>query len=289
MASQPQYLESVASIANALANGKRQLAATETARLDSELLLCHVLQVSRAYLYAHPDKRLDSEQQKQFDALIQRRLNHEPVAYLTGMREFWSLPLTVTRDTLVPRPETELLVEQVLLLAATKDNVHIADLGTGSGAIAIALASEIKTGRIMATENSAAALQVAAVNAEYHCPGRIEFRHGDWWEALAAETFDIIVSNPPYVEAADPALHSTELQHEPRMALAAGSDGLAALRILGKGAGRHLNAGGWLLLEHGADQARRLRQILDEAGFRSIRTHGDMSGLPRITMAQWPG
>ena len=289
MSTRPLQTEAGNSIAAVLMRGCRRLAAIDSARLDCELLLAHVLQVSRTYLYTHAEQWLDATQLARFDELLARRLNHEPVAYLVGIREFWSLPLTVTRDTLVPRPETEQLVERALLLPSMAADVRIADLGTGSGAIAIALATELRQARIIATDNSAAALQVARANANRHCPGQIEFRLGNWWEPIADDTCDIIISNPPYVKANDPLLQATELQHEPHTALAAGPDGLADLRILCRGAGQHLNTNGWLLLEHGAEQAPALQQLLGNAGFQAINTHPDVAGLPRITMAQWPG
>ncbi|MDZ7735221.1 MAG: HemK/PrmC family methyltransferase [Gammaproteobacteria bacterium] len=189
----------------------------------------------------------------------------------------------------MPRPETELLVELALEHSRDDAAFSLADLGTGSGAIAIALACELKATRIAATDNSDAALQVARENAGRLCPGRIDFRLGDWFRPLAGEHFDMIVSNPPYVTADDPVLRTTELQHEPRNALAAGPDGLDHLRVLIDGARHCLNPRGRLLLEHGAGQDRALRTLLGRGGYRAIETHTDMAGLARITMAQWPG
>lgn len=288
MSSQPRHSTTGSTIGAVLAHGRRQLAATDTARLDSELLLAHVLQVPRTYLYVHTEEQLDAQQLARFEQLLARRIKHEPVAYLVGTREFWSLPLQVTPDTLIPRPETELLVEQVLAIVPAGSSPCIADLGTGSGAIAIALACEFDTATIIATDNNEAALQIATINADLHCPGRIEFRPGDWLQPLADERFDIIASNPPYIEMDDPLLQTTDIRHEPRAALAAGPDGLDALRVIVGGAGQHLNTGGWLLLEHGAGQARAVQQLLQHAGYIGITTRQDMAGLDRITMAQWP-
>lgn len=289
MLSQPLHRGHDDTIASVLAHARQRLAATATPRLDSELLLAHVLQAPRTYLYAHPGRILTAQQLAAYEQLLCRRANLEPVAYLTGTREFWSLPLDVTAATLVPRPETELLVE--LALEHSRDDAvfSLADLGTGSGAIAIALACELKTARIVATDNSDTALQVARGNADRLCPGRIDFRTGDWLQPLAAEKFDMIVSNPPYVAAGDPVLQTTELRHEPRSALAAGTEGLDHLRVLADAARHCLNARGRLLLEHGAEQAQALHALLDYNGYRAIETRTDMAGLARITMAQWPG
>ncbi|MCS3902079.1 release factor glutamine methyltransferase [Methylohalomonas lacus] len=252
-------------------------------RLDAELLLAHVLGETRSSLYAHPQRRLQPQQAAAFEQLLARRSNGEPLAYLTGEREFWSLALTVTPATLVPRPETELLVERALALMPTEAAVCVADLGTGSGAIAIALARERPHAHISATDSSAAALAVARDNARRHDCGHIVFRQGDWLEALADERCDLIVANPPYVAAGDPALAGDGVRFEPRGALAAGSDGLDDLRTIIATAGRHLNAGGWLLLEHGHDQATAVSTLLQQHGFERIDCWHDAAGQPRVS------
>ncbi len=253
------------------------------ARLDAELLLAHVLGCSRSTLYAHPQRRLQPQQAAAFEHLLARRSAGEPLAYLIGEREFWSLALAVTPATLVPRPETELLLERALALMPAESAVRVADLGTGSGAIAIALARERPHAHISATDSSAAALAVARDNARRHDCGHIVFRHGDWLAALAGESFDLIVSNPPYVAAGDPALTGDGVRFEPRDALAAGADGLDDLRTIIATAGPHLRAGGWLLLEHGHDQAAAVARLLQQHGFEHVDCQRDGAGQPRVS------
>jgi release factor glutamine methyltransferase len=207
------------------------------------------------------------------------------MAYLRGRQGFWSLELELTPDVLVPRPETELLVE--LALACMAPARRLVDLGTGSGAIALALASARQDWQIIATDRSAAALSVAAGNAS-RLGLSVEFRHGDWFAPLAGARFDIIVSNPPYIAADDACLLGDGLRREPRTALAAGDDGLADLATITAAAPGHLLAGGWLLLEHGADQATAVRELLASAGFAGLATHADLAGRPRVTLGQMP-
>ncbi len=264
---------------------QQQLVASPTARLDGELLLAHVLQQPRSSLYAYSDYQLNRDEMAQFTALLARRSRGEPIAYLLGVREFWSLPLTVTSDTLIPRPETELLVELAIGWLRGRAGARIADLGTGSGAIAVALARELPEATIIATDTSPAALTVAHRNADRYCPGRVDFRHGNWCEPLAGEHLDLIVSNPPYVAETELLLTASELCYEPRTALAAGESGLTALTaIIGTAAG-YLQSGGKLLLEHGADQAADVRRLLEACGYRDIQSHSDMAGLDRATSA----
>lgn len=254
-----------------------------SAALDARVLLAAVLAVPRSRLDARPDDPVEGAAAERFAALIERRLDGEPVAYLTGHREFWSLDLRVTPDVLVPRPETELLVERALALGPP-GAARVADLGTGSGAIALALASERSDWQIVATDVSLAALALAAENGRTLGLGRIDFRRGDWFAALGSDTFDLLVSNPPYVAAEDPALLA--LKHEPRLALTPGVDALQCLRALARGAPPHLRAGGWLLLEHGAEQGPEVRRDLVAAGFRHVRSHRDLSSHERITEGQ---
>jgi len=275
-------------VATLIARGARLLAAAgdpmrSSAILDSELLLAHTLGGGRAGLLAHPERAVGAAAAERFLGLLRRRADGEPLAYLTGQREFWSLELAVSAAVLVPRPETELLVERALALLARPAG-HVADLGTGSGAIALALASERPQWRILATDVSAAALQIARQNAAALGVGAVEFRQGDWYAALGDERFDLLISNPPYVAAADPALAA--LRHEPRLALSPGEDAFASLRLLVRGAAQHLRSGGWLLLEHGATQAAQLREELVLAGFSHVRSHTDLAGHERTTEGQ---
>jgi release factor glutamine methyltransferase len=275
-------------VATLIARGARLLAAAgdpmrSSAILDSELLLAHTVGGARAGLLGHPERVLGAAEVERFGDLLRRRAAGEPLAYLTGRREFWSLDLAVNAAVLVPRPETELLVERALALWAHPAGVN-ADLGTGSGAIGLALASERPQWRILATDVSAAALQTARQNATALGIGTVEFRQGDWFAALQGECFDLLISNPPYVAAADPAL--TALRHEPQLALSPGADGFASLRLLARGAAEHLRPGGWLLLEHGATQGAQLREELVLAGFGHVRSHTDLAGHERTTEGQ---
>ena len=255
---------------------------SDSPRLDAEVLLSHVLEATRAGLIARNTQPLKPSEQAAFDALISRRKRGTPVAYLTEQREFWSMALHVSPAVLVPRPETELLVEQVLSLAPNDLPRTLLDLGTGSGAIALAIAAERPAWAITAGEVSADALDVAMRNGRDHRIATIRWQLGAWFDALPHERFDFIVSNPPYVAADDPAL--LKLTSEPRLALISGPTGLEALQTIIAQAPAHLRPGGWLLLEHGQDQAPAVQQFLHEQNFDSIRTCLDFSGRPRVTL-----
>jgi release factor glutamine methyltransferase len=222
--------------------------------------------------------------------LLRRRAAGEPVAYLTGRRDFWTLELEVTPAVLIPRPETERLVEEVLALFPAAPPIRLADLGTGSGALALALAAERPAWQIVATDASPEALAVARRNAERLRLGNVELRCGSWAEALGAhERFAAIVSNPPYVAEGDPHLAAGDLPFEPRSALVAGADGLAAIRVLIPAAVAHLRAGGWLLLEHGAGQGAAVRALLEEGGLAAVRTLRDLAGHERASLGRRDG
>jgi len=266
--------------------GQAQLAPnSDSARLDAELLLAHCLGVTRGYLFAHADELVQPANRACYVALLQRRADGEPLAYLTGWREFWSLELQVSAAVLVPRPETELAVECALALLADVP-ADVADLGTGSGAIALALASERRAWRIVATDHSADALAVARRNAERLNLRGIAWLQGDWLAPLGSRRFDLIVSNPPYIAQADPALPA--LRHEPAAALVSGASGLNALQHLITQAHAYLHRGGVLLLEHGATQAAAVAGQLVAAGYARVRCHQDLAGRDRVTEAQWP-
>ena len=265
----------------------RTLLAAATARIgeraDAEALLLHVLGKPRSWLYAHADDALDAEVQTAFAALVARRAAGEPVAYLTGRRGFWTLELEVTPDTLIPRPETELLVELALQRLPRDAAVRVADLGTGSGAIALALASERPRAQLVATDASADALAVARRNAQRLGTGNVRFVQGDWLAPLAGERFELIVSNPPYIEAADLHLAQGDLRYEPTAALASGADGLDAIRRIVADAPAHLEAGGWLLLEHGWNQGEAARALLRAAGYAQAFTAQDLEARDRVS------
>lgn len=282
-------------VADLLAQALRQLnapgdatASGTTSQLDAEVLLAHVLQVARSRLKSHPEQRVDAAQAMGYQALLARRAAGEPLAYLTGSKEFWSLPLAVDPRVLVPRPETELLVERALVLCEARE-ARIADLGTGSGALALAIASERPRWQLTATDVSAAALAVAAANATRLGLTNVTFRLGSWFEPLAGARFELLLSNPPYIGLDDPAFAGGALAHEPALALSPGADALGCLRLLAQGAPRHLTQGGWLLLEHGAAQGGAVRDALVLAGFAHVRSHRDLAGHERMTEGQHHG
>lgn len=256
---------------------------SESPRLDAELLLCHALGVNRSWLYAWPDKSLVPAQQRRFAELVARRASGEPIAHILGEREFWSLSLIVTPDTLIPRPDTELLVAQALCLLPEETALRVADLGTGSGAVALAIARERPRCSVVATDSSPAALAVARENAVRNQIANVTFRQGDWCAALGDERFDLIVSNPPYIAADDPHLSQGDVRFEPRTALVAGRDGLDDIRQIASAAREHLHSNGWLLLEHGFGQGEGVRGILQENGYEKVTTWRDLAGLERVT------
>ena len=268
-----------------LARARQRLAGSDSAGLDAEVLLCHVLERPRAWLFAHGDEPVDEPELGRFEALLERRAAGEPVAYLVGFREFWSLPFEVTPDVLIPRPETELLVEAALERLPTDKATRVADLGSGSGAIAIVIAHERPLCEVQAVELDGAALAVARRNGERLAAGRVTFLQGSWLEPLTGR-FDVIVSNPPYVAADDPHLSEGDCRHEPAMALTPGGDGLAAIRAITEAAVDYLETGGWLLLEHGCDQGAAVRGVLEENGYREIETLQDLAGLDRVTFGR---
>ena len=284
----------IATVATLLSAAAQRLQETVGARdpqaiagLEAELLLAHVLGVGRARLRSHGEDVPAADAAARFAALIERRAGGEPVAYILGRKDFWTLELSVSPAVLVPRPETELLVERALELHPGEEG-RAADLGTGSGAIALALASARPRWRIVATDVSAEALAVARANAVALGLERVEMVEGDWLTCLPECAFDLLLSNPPYVAAADPALRVAELMREPRLALVAGEDGLAALRGIIRSAPDRLGPGGWLLLEHGATQAAAVAGALVARGFAQVRSHRDLAGRERMTEGQWP-
>jgi release factor glutamine methyltransferase len=261
----------------------------EDARADAELLLAYLIGRPRAWLYAHGDEPVPPELAARYAALLRRRAAGEPVAYLLGRREFWSLDLEVTPATLVPRPETELLVELALERLAPDDAERVIDLGTGSGAIALAIARERPRVRVTAVDASAAALEVAQRNAARLDLARVRFLRSDWFSAVRDEVFDLVVSNPPYLASDDPHLREGSLPFEPAVALASGRDGLDALRRICADSPPRLRAGGWLLFEHGLVQGEAARALLSANGFSQVQTWRDLEGRERVSGGRQPG
>jgi release factor glutamine methyltransferase len=272
------------SLAHLLRWACRVLAASPTAALDAALLLAHTLQQPRSFLLANMDLEPAVPVVVRYQELIKRRSGGEPIAYITGAREFWSLDLRITPAVLVPRPETELLVERALALHDSSPAL-VADLGTGSGAVALSCASERPRWKIVATDVATDALALASANAAALGLNGVEFRAGSWYEALPDPEYDLILSNPPYIASDDPALADPALRCEPQLALVSGADGLTALRQIIGGAWERLKRGGALALEHGATQGPAVAQLLVKAGFSHVRCHPDLAGLDRVTEA----
>ena len=273
-------------IAATLNRATQKLNMLASPRLEAEALLAYLLNKDRSYLRGWPDKELTEQQQAQFTLLVERRYQNEPLAYITGQREFWSLTLNVTPATLIPRPETELLVEKALDHIPVESSWRIADLGTGSGAIALALASERRNCQLFATDISSAALKVATGNAQRLNLHNIHLCQGSWCEALPPLLFHMIVSNPPYIGENDPHLLEEGLLFEPHAALSPGGDSLAAIRTIIQQTKKLLCSPGWLLLEHGFDQGEAVRRLLSHCDYSGITTYQDLAGHERLTMAQ---
>jgi release factor glutamine methyltransferase len=266
----------------------RQAAATID-RFDAEALLLHALGRDRAWLFARGEAPVDADAATAFARLVERRARGEPVAYLTGRRGFWTLDLEVTPATLIPRPETELLVEQALARLPQGEPLRVADLGTGSGAVALAIARERPLAAVVATDLYGPTLAVATRNARANGVDNVWFRRGDWFVALGRERFDLIASNPPYIAAGDAHLAQGDLRFEPAPALASGADGLDAIRRLVAGAPAHLVPGGWLLLEHGWDQGEAVRALLEAGGYAGVATVRDLEDRDRVSLGRRPG
>lgn len=254
--------------------------------IDAELLLCEALKVSRTYLFTWPEKTLTATQTQQFNQLLQLRLQGQPIAHILGQREFWGLTLQVTADTLIPRPDTETLIKAVLELNAFKTSAcKILDLGTGSGAIALALKSEYPNCLITAVDQSEAALNIAKQNSQ-QLGLEVTFVASNWFSAVTNQQFHCIVSNPPYIEENDPHLKQGDVRFEPITALTSGFDGLDDIRLIIYQAWSFLEINGWLLIEHGYNQAQVIRQIFAEAGYQNITLKNDLGGNPRVSLAQ---
>jgi len=286
-------MNAVVTIASLLAEATQRIAtanalAPREARLEARVLLAHALGVDQAWLIGHDRDIPTSAQQDRIAALISRRAEGEPVAYILGEREFYGRRFKVTPDVLIPRPDTELLVDAALEKLPQDRPAHILDLGTGSGAIAITLALQRPFSKVLAVDASSEALAVAQENAYQLGAPNVECIASNWYTVLDVKNFDIIVSNPPYIAAPDPHLTSGDLRFEPHQALASGADGLNDLRQIISGAPAHLTEDGWLLLEHGYDQACAVTALLQHHGFDAIRTLQDLAGHDRVSVGCWP-
>ncbi len=260
---------------------------SDSPSLDAEVLLCHALDKPRSYLLTWPDKVLDAPIQAMFDALLQRRITGEPVAYIIGEREFWSLPLKVSPSTLIPRPDTERLVEVALEKAQTLEG-DILDLGTGTGAIALALASELPHRRVVGIDLRDEAQQLATDNANRLHITNVTFLQGSWFDPLSRGTkFALIVSNPPYIEENDPHLVQGDVRFEPKTALVAADNGLADIKHISDAGRDYLQNGGWLAFEHGYDQGASVRTIMQALGYQQVVTEQDYAGNDRVTLGQY--
>lgn len=275
----------VQQLLRAARNTLAQHVPAEEATIEAQLLLMHVLKVNRAWLIAHATDSVSADDGTRFDQLLQRRAQGEPVAHILGHREFFGLMLKVTPQTLIPRPDTETLVEAAL--AKVHGRMRILDLGTGTGAIALALAKHAPAAEVVAVDASEAALAVARENAQQLQLRNVVCVLSDWFTAVPAGRFDLIVSNPPYIERDDPHLRQGDLRFEPLTALASGVDGLDDLRQIVRLAPERLQHAGWLLLEHGYNQADAVQQLLNAAGFAGVDTLTDLAGQPRVTLGQW--
>ena len=279
---------SSASIQTILKHHSKQLEAAlnlgpDSARIEVQCLLQAVLQVNRAWLLSHPEHSLTTEQHEQYLALFGRRLSGEPIAYLLGEREFYGLIFKVSPATLIPRPETELLVELALQRIPQQGTCRVLDLGTGSGAIALSIAHARPNANVIAVDASAAALQVAQFNMQRLGLSNVRLSHSDWFSALHGERFDMIVSNPPYIAAGDAHLMQGDVRFEPRTALASGADGLDDIRRITAQAKGHLSNNGWLLVEHGYSQAAQVRAQLQHTGFTGVFSECDLAGIERVS------
>lgn len=276
-------------IDNALAWAVKQLEGGESPSVDAKVILANILGKTQTYLFTWPDKTLDDAELAQFEAAVEKRKLGEPVAYIIGKRDFWTLSLFTSPDTLIPRPDTEVLVEQVLNWA----NEHLAhplsicDLGTGTGAIALALASELPESSVTGVDFQQGAVKLASRNAQANNLTNARFVQSDWFSALDGQTFDIIVSNPPYIEETSPYLDEGDVRFEPKTALTSGHDGLDDIKHIIKNAPEYLNKGALLAFEHGFDQGSAVNTLLTDAGFVKVKTVKDFGNNDRVTLGQW--
>lgn len=278
-------MDSLPTINEALTWGKLQLSNGESPSIDVKVLLGFCLNQNQTYLMTWPERRLSHEQWQQYQTYITKRAKGEPVAHITGFRDFWTLTLSVNPHTLIPRPETELLVETALDLCQQKD-LHVLDLGTGTGAIGLALAKENGSWKVLGCDVVDDAIALAKDNAARNSVNNIEFIQSDWFEKVPSDQFDLIVSNPPYIESSNHYLSQGDVRFEPRSALVSGDNGLADIKRITVEAERYLRNGGWLILEHGHKQGLATREILVNNGYKCVSTKQDLAGHDRITLGQ---
>lgn len=260
---------------------------SDTPHLDAEVLLSHCLSKNRSYLRAWPEHQPSVTQSQQFWGLIDQRCQGQPIAYLIGRREFWSRTFTVTPDVLIPRPDSELLIELSLQLLPSHQACNIIDLGTGSGILAITLAAELPLARVMASDISSAALNIAKINAKQLAISNLSFVISHWFDNVSDTQFDLVISNPPYIAADDPHLQQGDVRFEPTSALISTEEGLKDIRLLAEQARYHLKPNGHLMIEHGYSQQTQVQTILKSLNYRRIQTHTDLSGNPRVTSGLW--
>ena len=260
---------------------------SDSATLDAEVLLCHVLEKNRSYLRTWPEKRLTNEQLRQFSRLLERRQQGQPIAYITGTREFWSRDFIVNPSVLIPRPDTETLIEVCLQLLESKPDAKLIDLGTGSGIIAITLAAEYSQLKVTAVDNSTEALDTAQNNAQLNHTPNIRFLNSNWLAEVPQEKFDFIVSNPPYIDVNDPHLSKGDVRFEPNSALIAEQQGLQDILDISQQSHQHLSHGGYLIFEHGYNQKQAVHDLLEQQQYQNIHCVHDLSGHPRVSYAQW--
>jgi len=278
----------MASVSDLLKYSDQLQSTSDSPQLDCELLLCFVLDVDRTWLRTWPEKPVSPSSEAKFCALLEQRIQSKPIAYLVGSRGFWSMDLQVSKDTLIPRPETELLVELALDLRLPK-NSHGLDLGTGTGAIALALATERPDMNFIAVDSQAGAVSLANKNCQALGLSNVNIFQSDWFDSvqLTEDQFDLIVSNPPYISANDPHLQQGDVRYEPKTALVSGVDGLDDLKKIITKSPFHLKPDGWLLLEHGFDQGSEVVRLMTRAGFQKVVTHQDYNQIDRVTLGQW--
>jgi release factor glutamine methyltransferase len=272
-----------------LQKAEQSINCSDSARLDAEILFCDVMQFDRARIYSHPEQIVPDDKSALFQSLIEQRQQGRPIAHLTGKKEFWSLEFAINEDTLIPRPETELLVETALQMIPDDTTFNILDLGTGSGAIAIAIASERPDCKIVATDINTNALAMAKKNSEIHQLENIQFYLSDWYQNIPLQSFDLIVSNPPYIKQDDEHLSHGDIRFEPELALVSGADGMQSINMILENAKRYLASDAYLLIEHGYNQRSLVQEAFLKNAFKQLKTFQDLSGQDRMTMGNNQG